>query len=162
MVVVINGRSGVGKDSLIEFASQELNCRNVSSVDKVKDLALDAGWDGVKDERGRQLLIDLKKALVDYNDLPTKYIIEEYNSFKKSSDDILFVHIREPEEIRKLENYIPCVTLLITRKSAEKYNLSQEDTVTKFKYDHIFENDKPIKESGAEFVKWLKEKIEKI
>lgn len=156
MVVVINGRSGVGKDSLIEFAAREMNVRNVSSIDRVKKLALGAGWDGVKDERGRQLLIDLKQALIDYNDLPTKYMIEEYNDFKKSDDDIMFVHIREPEEIRKLENYIPCVTLLITRKNAGKFNLSQDDNLHKFKYDYVFENDKPIEKSGPEFVQWLK------
>jgi len=161
MVVVINGKSGVGKDTLIELAAAELKVCNVSSVDPIRQIAYIAGWDGVKDDAWRKMMIDVKKALTEYNDFPTKYIIEKYNEFKKSNDNIMFVHIREPEEIRKLENYIPCVTLLVTRKMGGKFN-AQDENLHKYKYDYIFENDKPLEESGKEFVQWLKERIEKI
>ena len=36
----------------------------ISSVDKVKEIARIAGWNGEKDDKGRKLLADLKAALV--------------------------------------------------------------------------------------------------
>ena len=156
LVIVINGRSGVGKDTLIGFAAKKYKVLNVSSIDRVKEIALFAGWDGIKDERGRKLLIDMKAALVSYDDLPTKYMADAAADFMKSGGQIMFVHIREAAEIRKFCAAVPCKTLLVTREAAEKFNLNQDDALADFKYDYTFENDKPIEESGADFVELIK------
>jgi len=179
-VIIINGRSGVGKDTLIEFAEAEFRVQNVSSIDRVKQIAQEAGWDGVKDARGRKLLIDIKQALVDYDDLPMKFMLEEVEKFFASNNQILFIHIREPHEILKLKNAInssillPSLegaaptgagvvcdgvvkTLLITRDLGDNFYRHANDTgVLDFEYDLVFENEKPIDESGKAFVSLLK------
>ena len=164
IVIVINGKSGVGKDTLIDAAERHFKIRNVSSIQRVKEIAQYAGWDGVKDDRGRQLLIDIKTALIKYDDLPTQFMVHEYNEFQTTDQDIMFVHIREPIEIQKLSNKLHalgalCKTLLITRKSAQTFNTSHEDEIEQHDYDYTFENNKDIKQSGEEFIKWLSEQI---
>jgi len=164
LIVIISGRSGVGKSTLMQIAANEFMVRKVSSVEQVKKVAAVAGWNGVKDLPGRQLLSDLKQAMVTYDDSPYKALLQEYKIFTSGGDQILFVPILEPQEIQKFAEAIRAkggkvVTLLVTRKQANKLDLAPDNATTQFTYDHIFENDKPIKESGAEFIKWLKEQI---
>ena len=83
-VIVINGSGGVGKDTLCEWVKQRIPTRIVSSVDPIKRLAAEGGWRGEKDERGRLLLVRLKQAFVEYNDLPLRYLTEEYQKYLKT------------------------------------------------------------------------------
>ena len=155
-VIIINGKSGVGKDSLIEIVSREFRVRNVSSVDVVKESAMVLGWDGVKDGRGRRLLIDLKNAAVRYGDLPTQHMVDAYKDFVKSDDEFMFIHIREIPEIKKLVKHIPCKTLLVTREMPDATDNAVDNAksarVSNYKYDYKFANDKPLEESGKEFI----------
>ncbi len=76
-VIIINGMGGSGKDTFVEFCAKHGAVTNISSVDKVKEAAkILVGWDGAKDEKSRKLLVDLKKLSIDYNNYPTKYILE--------------------------------------------------------------------------------------
>lgn len=73
-IFVINGSGGVGKDTFVELVSVELNDKlkrfhtvvNFSSVDKVKEIAREIGWDGRKTEKDRKFLSDLKSLTI-YN-----------------------------------------------------------------------------------------------
>ena len=153
---VINGRSGVGKDSLIAFAGQKYSVRNFSSVDRVKEAAMLLGWDGVKDDQGRQFLVEIKDASVKYNDLPLQWIVEQHEDFEKSGDDMLFVHIREPKEIQKMKTKIPQTkTILVTRQMETVTDSKKDDLVTDYDYDYTFANDKPLDESGKDFVELI-------
>ena len=58
-VVIINGAGGTGKDTLCEITSRHYKTRTISAVDRVKEIALFGGWNGVKDDRGRKLLSDI-------------------------------------------------------------------------------------------------------
>ena len=49
LIVVINGRGGVGKDTLCSFVSDNYNVMNISSIDPIKEIAKTIGWDGKKD-----------------------------------------------------------------------------------------------------------------
>ena len=61
-VFVINGSGGVGKDTFVRLVSVELNnilkrfhtVDNFSSVDKIKEIAREIGWDGQKTEKDRK------------------------------------------------------------------------------------------------------------
>ena len=101
-IVVINGSGGVGKDTFVQFCGEYTSIMNISSVDKVKEAAkVLAGWNGEKDEKSRKFLSDLKELGIEYNDAPFKYISNMAEEFKNSDKQIMFVHIRECEEIEK-------------------------------------------------------------
>ena len=160
IAIAINGRSGVGKDTMIGVASEHFNIRNISSVDPIKQLARIGGWrdEDKATEKGRQLLVDIKKLFVDFNDFPTKFLTNEFQECKKARMDFMFAHIREPEEIEKFIGATGAKTLLVTRKDVEKhFDIANDNNVSAFKYDYTFQNDKSIAESGKEFVELLRE-----
>ena len=101
IAIVINGAGGVGKDTLCELCANHFKVMNISSITPIKEIAKTVGWQGEKTDKARKFLADMKKLLVEYNDYPTAWAKEKYTEFLKSEYEILFVHIREPEEISK-------------------------------------------------------------
>ncbi len=161
-VIIINGRGGVGKDTLCELAAKHFRVRNISSITPVKEIAATCGWTGEKTDRARKFLSDLKRTLVAYNDYPTSWVMQQYTAFLKSDDDLLFVHIREPEEIRKLVERTGrrAKTLLIRggdRMAAHAYGNRSDDEVEDYPYDYYFTNDRPLAETEGAFVAFLRE-----
>ena len=158
-VIVINGRGGAGKDTLCDFAAERYRVRNYSSVDPIKELARQAGWNGEKDDRSRRFLSDLKRLTTDYNDLPTRYLAGRCRDFLASDDEILFVHIREPEQIAHLIDTVGgdvrVLTLLVRRGEARSYGNVSDDEVENYDYDLVYENDKPLDEARGDFIAFL-------
>lgn len=158
VVIIINGNGGVGKDTLCEFARTMYKVTNISAITPIKKIAERYGWHGEKDARSRKFLADLKKTFVDYNDLPYKYLIKEYKKFLYTDSEILFVHIREGKEIEKFKQYVklPCVTLLIKRKSiSQSWGNASDDNVENYKYDYIYHNNKTLTEAPDDFRRFL-------
>ncbi|MBO5898445.1 MAG: hypothetical protein J6R04_05490, partial [Clostridia bacterium] len=93
LTIVINGRGGVGKDTLCDFAAERFRVRNVSSITPIKEIARTHGWNGEKDLRSRKFLSDLKRVFTEYNDLPTQYLANEYRAFCEGDEQIMFAHI---------------------------------------------------------------------
>ena len=96
LAIVINGAGGVGKDTLCAIAAKKYRVRNVSSITPIKELAARCGWKGEKTDRARKFLSDLKRLTVEFSDLPTEYLTEQYREFLAGDEQILFAHIREP------------------------------------------------------------------
>ena len=72
-IVVVNGPAGAGKDLFVTFCAQFLGTdkiRNYSTVDYVKAIAAQIGWDGTKDLKNRKFLSDLKDVLTEWDDIP--------------------------------------------------------------------------------------------
>lgn len=148
-VIIINGKGGVGKDTLIEEfqkRSSYLAC-SVSSIDCIKELARLGGyWDEDKSEKGRNFLHMLKEAYVYYCDLPLNACLSEYSKFLMMPYDIIFVHIREIPEIEKFKNAIimhrNVTTLYITRSGYESNGTTEADSdaVENYNYDYRFDN----------------------
>ena len=163
LVVIINGSGGAGKDTICKVVENHYGTMNVSSIDPIKKIATENGWDGQKSEKSRKFLADLKKMFVDYNDLPLQYLTQKYEEFLNSAKQILFVHIREPEEIRKFKNCVGenCVTLLVRRNTAGRkaWNNSSDDDVEKYEYDFYYENCKALEELEQDFMAFFKEKM---
>ena len=161
-VVIINGNGGVGNDTLCEFAETAYKTRNISAITPIKKIASENGWNGEKDAKSRKFLADLKQIFVEYNDLPFKYLMDEYREFLKSDEQILFVHIREAAEIDKFKQgvkEIPCISLLIRRHNMEKKNWGNEadDKVEEYCYDFSYDNDKMLEEAQKDFPEFLKQ-----
>ena len=57
--------------------------RNFSTVDKIKEIARDFGWDGEKTPKARKFLSDLKDVFTDWNDLPVRDVKSRLASLRK-------------------------------------------------------------------------------
>jgi hypothetical protein len=158
--IVINGAGGVGKDTLCELAARHFKVYNVSSITPIKDIARQCGWQGQKDDKSRKFLSDLKLLCVEYNDFPTLWAKERYNEFLESDDEIMFLHIREPEEIRKFVEATSggAKSLLVRggeRMKKTNYGNTSDDCVENYVYDYYFYNDKTIEEAEKDFCEFL-------
>ena len=165
LAFVINGKGGVGKDTFCDMIASAFCVRNISSVTPIKELALQAGWSGAKDDKDRKFLSDLKQLLTDYNELPTRYCLSEFKKFMADEKEaVMFIHIREPKEIAKFIEATDgrCRSLLIRRKGIDRvYGNASDDNVENYNYDYVYENDKLLEEMELDAVKFMKEVISK-
>lgn len=160
VVIVINGQGGVGKDTLCELAAKHFKVKNISSITPIKELAARCGWGGEKDDKARKFLSDLKRVLVEYNDYPTVWAKSEYEKFLSSDEQIMFVHIREAEEIKKFVGATGGVakTLLVRggeRMTKSSYGNASDDLVEQYAYDLYYVNEKTLDVAEEEFANLL-------
>ena len=101
-VFIINGSGGVGKDTVCSAAAQSWKVQNISSITPILQVAKAAGWDGTKTPAARRFLSQLKADCTEFNDLPFRYCTEQLQIFAENDAELLFVHIREPEECKEL------------------------------------------------------------
>ena len=118
------------------------------------------GWDGKKDDRSRKFLADLKQLSIEYNDYPTLWATAQYRDFLASDGEVMFVHIREPEEIAKFVKATDgaAKTLLVRAGDRIKrgaFGNAADDLVENYNYDLYFMNDKTLEDAEGEFVKLL-------
>jgi len=160
LVIVINGKGGVGKDTLCEIVGEYYKTINVSAITPIKKIAYEYGWQGEKDNKSRRFLSELKRVFADYNDLPNQYLLKEYRNFLISDKQIMFVHIREKDQIEKFVYAVEnnCITLLITRNISldNKYGNYSDDYVDEYKYDYYFDNNLALEQIEDEFLKFFK------
>lgn len=162
-VIVINGAGGVGKDTICDIVAEHYKVKNVSTITPIKEIALKIGWEGKKEDRDRKFLSDLKQAFSDYNDLPNKYVVEEYKKFLNDNNEILFVHIREGSQIKHFCESIngDCVTLLIRGRGKLHYGNASDDMVNDFDYQFTYDNVKSLEELDEDFMKFFDSSINK-
>lgn len=169
-IVVINGTGGSGKDTFVEFCMKYAKVKNFSSIDKVKEIATLIGWNGKKREKDRKFLSDLKKLTTEYNNMPFNSIKDAIDEFNNSDNEILFIHIREPEEIKKVVDAFGAKTLLVKRVGLANIESNYSDAnVDNYPYDYVIENNtlERLDNSALNFVKKVKknevkQKIKKI
>lgn len=177
-VVIINGVQESGKDSFINFVQSYCNmdeCANVlnlSSVDPIKDVLESFGWNGEKTEEVRDIIASIKKIWINAQNGPTMFMMNNILEWHKQGlgeDNIVFCHVREPEEIDKLKRAISgmesmgieIMTMLVVRgdtmvtrhRGADDYS-----TIIQHSYNKIIYNDGDIfelDEKAREFVNEL-------
>jgi hypothetical protein len=145
IVIVVNGKGGVGKDTFCDCAAAYFATWNISAITPVKEIARICGWNGEKDMKSRKFLADLKQLLVDYNGYPNQYLEGEYHRFLQSEAELLFVHIREAEQIADFLRRIPGKKLALlvrsNRLGTAAYGNAADDLVEAYDYDAVFQND---------------------
>lgn len=171
-VIVVNGKGGVGKDTLCNACSRMWNCKIVSSIDPIKEAAKCVGWTGDKTRKSRLFLSELKSLVTEYNDYPNQHLCREYDKFMKDDDaEILFIFIREAENIDKFKYLVKPIggdvengevkTLLISRPEIDRDiigNIS-DDEVFGYDYDYIYYNDSSLEYACKEFVLFISDII---
>ena len=145
-IIVINGVAGSGKDTFVKMVQRHASTgvANISSVDPVKDLMQKCGWNpSDKNDLARATMALIKKSLVDLNDGPFWYLETKIEQISWECPDvgIVFVHVREPEEIEKLKWAYKekCMTLLVKRNVRVPGNPSDQ-AVMNFDYDLTIDN----------------------
>ena len=95
---------------------------------------------------------------IDYNDAPTKYIVSKAEEFQSSDYDIMFVHIREIDEIEKLRKLLELKTLLITSNRIQLITSNSSDkNVYDYNYDYYISNDGTLDELKVKVDQFIKE-----
>lgn len=155
LVVIINGVGRSGKDTLCNFVADEFESDNfsvvsISSVDKIKQCAKILGWNGCsKSDKDRKFLSDLKDLATQYCDSSFNYEVKMIDKFlKNKKPGIMFIHIREPEEITKLVNRFPDVkTLLVQNINEPNITSNHADcNVENYDYDYYICNNGTLEE----------------
>ena len=157
LIFIINGCGGSGKDTFIEFVREFIpSAINFSSIDVIKRIARVIGWRGQKNERDRKFLSDLKQLCGEYNDLPFKSMEQERKEFLDSDSPVLFLHIREPQEIQRATNAFNAKTILVKNDNIESITSNMSDkNVNEYNYDIIIDNSgtlENLREKAKEFV----------
>lgn len=145
-IIIINGCGGVGKDTFVDMCAKYTSVVNYSSVKEIKEIAKYIGWDGSKEERNRKFLSDLKLLTTEYNDFPFNCICKQIDRFLNSSDELMFIHIRDIPEIKKVVSKYPFVkTMLVTSKRIKPITTNIADAnVANYDYDYVVENDNDL------------------
>lgn len=163
-VIVINGAGGVGKDTMCNIAARHYKVRNISSITPIKELAAVCGWKGEKTDRARKFLSDLKRLTVTYSDYPLRWCEAQYRDFLTTDEEILFVHIREAEEIRKFVDMTEgrAVTLLVrggpkflARRRGTGYGNVSDDDVENYPYDYYYVNEHSLPATEHHFIRLM-------
>lgn len=165
-MAILDSRSG--KDQFVHFCQEHMTwCKNISTVDFVKQAANFCGWDGTKTPENRAFLSDLKDLLTKWQDVPFRKVekaindyVSEAQTYDFSSDDVLcFVHCREPQEIQKFVDKLGAKTLLIRRPAVEALAQSNhaDTNVLEYNYDYIIRNDGSLEELEQKAIAFIKE-----
>ena len=169
-IIVVNGQPRVGKDTFVNFCLDELGSWGMqcSTVDFVKEIAKECGWNGEKTPENRKFLSDLKDLLTKWDDVPYKKVMYEKKIWEFSfegygistKDCFFFIHCREPQEIQKFVDRVGAETVLIRRESVENQEQSNhaDAEVFNFNYDTVIENNGDLKELRDKAKKFLKER----
>lgn len=177
-VVVVNGKPGCGKTTFQNLCSEISSYTNrtpgwssdhnlwtasYSSIDPVKEVAMEMGWDGSKTLKNRKLLSDLKRILTEWGDYPHKELLKSINyaAMVESQDWLIFVDSREPEDIQWLKDTFNATTLLIRRPGDEDIETSNNSDadVFNYNYDLTILNDSDIivlKELAKTFIEYMR------
>ena len=158
-IVIINGSAGVGKDTFVNLVSKYVPTMNYSSIDRIKEIAKECGWNGKKTEKDRKFLSDLKILCSKYNDLPMLSMKKNVQKFYNSKNELLFLHIREPIEISNAVILFNAKTLLIKRNSVKHIITNEADAgVFNYNYNYVIENNgtkEELDNKAKEFVETL-------
>jgi hypothetical protein len=139
---ILNGAGTCGKDTFVDFVREFLTvpCYCISSVTKVKEAALVLGWDGVKDEKGRKFLSDLKDLSTEAYEGPLRYM----EACISDQPAVYFFMVREPVEIAKFVGLYPEMkTIHMTRPNNEVVNFNNhaDNNAHNYHYDVQVYND---------------------
>ena len=170
-VVIINGEPGAGKDSFAKLVqsycnmNEYANILNLSSVDPIKDMLTGFGWDGYKSDDVRNIIAGIKRIWIGAQNGPTMFMMNNILEWHKDNigeDNIVFCHIREPEEIEKLVNAlhgmdtmgIDVTTMLVVRGTVDSSDIcsgrsyvrdsDNPNIISQYKYDNIIYNDSDL------------------
>lgn len=149
-----------GKDTFAEYVGKYAKVKNFSSVDFVKEVAKFAGWDGNKTDKSRLFLSRLKELLTRFDDIPFRKTEEAIQEFKNSEEEIMFIHIRESNDISRIVNKYKAYTLIVRRPNNDSEISNDSDRFVEgyAHYDFVLNNNSDLEsldKKAVSFVRYL-------
>ena len=175
-VVIINGTPMAGKDTFVDLAikycnmDESTNIFNLSSVALIKEMLAGFGWDGRKTDDVREIISKIKQIWIDAQNGATMFLINNIMNIHaqhQAEDNVIFCHIREPEEIDKLCRAlngfdiigIDVMTLFIIRNNIKATGTpiaaDNLNVIFNYHYDEIINNDgdlAQLEEKAIDFI----------
>lgn len=141
-IFIVNGKPRAGKDTFAELLSKHCRVFKYSSVDKVKKIAAQCGWDGGKTDKDRKFLSELKRITTEFNDMAYDDLAEKVAYFLKTDFfDVMLIDIREPEEIeRAIEGFGAEAVYILNDNIPSNTSNYADANVENFEYDIIVTN----------------------
>ena len=123
MAVLISGKAGAGKTTLANMVLENLRLQGVQEnivvepfAKKLKQLATELGWNGVKDEAGRRFLQNLGSAIRSYDE---DYFAREVDKNTMYADLVIIDDWRFPNEARYFNNTADIMKVAVIGRQAE-------------------------------------------
>ena len=168
-VIIINGKPRSGKDTVIGYMKKycDINecarCYSYSTIDPVKNVLRNLGWNGEKTDEVRNMLSSMKQFWINTCDGPLKYCMSTImdTRMRDNADDyVLIFQIREPSEIEKLVNALKPIqfayglnvsTLFVERSEVDEkhYGNKSDNDVAEYVYDKTICNNSSIEDLWA-------------
>ena len=154
-IFIVNGTHNQGKTTFEKMVKAIAFTRNkrieiTSTIDYIKEVATSLGWDGVKDDKSRKFLSDLKDCLTEWKDIPYQKIKDKIKQAKEKNLAAIFIDCREPEEIKRFVNDYGAITILVQRGNFEKIGNHADDDVFNYQYDIVIDNNRGLDELKEE------------
>lgn len=149
LLILINGESGAGKDTFVEFCKSSLHAQysptipvaNIHRSDEAKAFLTTLGWDGTRTPKVRKLLADL----VEFGEETGHNSVQLYRTVWAFTAGIIFYHSRDTKAIEEAKrfyssnNSVAVHTVLVKRdenRSPEKDRWGIQD----YTYDTVIDN----------------------
>lgn len=92
-----------GKDTAVSYLGKMYGVKRIAFADKLKDTATSLGWNGEKDEKGRQFLIDLGLAARKYEQNTwVNLAIKDVKDLIKNGYAVAISDVRFLNEVNKI------------------------------------------------------------
>lgn len=107
MIIMLSSRlPQQGKDTACDYIIKQYGGKRVSFADSLKNIASMIGWDGQKNEKGRQLLIDLGMIARKYDDsVWIKLAIEKIRTYVKEGYTVIITDARFINEVKNIKSF---------------------------------------------------------
>lgn len=129
---MITGKAGCGKDTAFKIIKKYATrlVKRYAFADPLKDIAYRVGWDGIKDEKGRKLLVSLGKAINQYQ--KNFFVFETANAITADnvSSTKVITDLRLPCEYKAMREWFPeCERIVLIKifGRASEYGRTTED-----------------------------------
>ena len=130
MIIMLTGKAGCGKDTAYKIMKKYANksIKRYAFADPLKDIAYGAGWDGIKDEKGRRFLVSLGKVINEYNN--NFFAKDLADDIQKMPGDKVITDLRFPREYHTVAKMLPHERIVLIKYVRKTPSFSYGDIST--------------------------------
>ena len=165
VLIILNGGPASGKDTFVELCKKTpFTILHRSTIEPIKEIAYNLGWDGEKKPKIRKFLSDLKDLCTETFDTSFNYIKDQLVTASYGNIDFLFVDCREPSEIDRFVKEIGAITVFIdaSKRTNEKISNHADASVLNYHYDYYIDNNgnlSDLEDAAQLFMSWIAKEL---